>query len=84
MNTYIGGFGASVRDFVLMHSNAMPVSVRPVEKTSLLLSNLKGQVTWKPPASMPFQGGCFWGDFKDFMEHLQGILRLLKIDLFYL
>jgi hypothetical protein len=34
----------------------MPAEVRSVEKLSLLLSNLKGHVTWKAPLAMPFQG----------------------------
>lgn len=55
LNTYIGGFGPHVRDFVLMHDAQLPVAVLPASSTSLILNSTSGQVTWRPPAYMPYQ-----------------------------
>lgn len=55
LNTYIGGFGSHVYDFVLMKNAQKPVAMLPVSGTSLLLNSTRGQVTWKPPAHMLYQ-----------------------------
>ncbi|KAI6223763.1 Tyrosine-protein kinase receptor [Aphelenchoides fujianensis] len=60
LNTYIGGFGTHFHDFALLRDPPRPLRMRPVERVSLLMSNLKGRVTWRPPAPMPFQASSNW------------------------